>query len=29
MTNERGIDDGFIDRKEEAELRANISQLKK
>jgi hypothetical protein len=29
MSNQRGIDDGSIDRKEEAELRANISRLKK
>jgi hypothetical protein len=29
MNNKRGIDDGSIDRKEEAELRANISRLKK
>jgi len=29
MNNQRGIDDGSIDRKEEAELRANISRLKK
>jgi hypothetical protein len=29
MYGERGIDDGSIDREEEAELRANISRLKK
>jgi KaiC/GvpD/RAD55 family RecA-like ATPase len=29
MSKQRGIDDGSIDRKEEAELRANISMLKK
>jgi hypothetical protein len=29
MTKQRGIDDGSIDRKEEAELRANISRLEK
>jgi hypothetical protein len=29
MSRQRGIDDGSIDRKEEAELRANISRLKK
>jgi hypothetical protein len=29
MNNQRGIDDGPIDRKEEAELRANIFRLKK
>jgi hypothetical protein len=29
MNNQRGIDDGSIDRKEEAELRANIFRLKK